>query len=122
MFVSLLSADDARPARLHWRFFDSAQIAQEGVFLPSFLSPVPWGHLGLTAAFWGLVGSSLEEEESEGQGSWPPPLSPETPPAAQMTAQVTPLNTHQPHQALYSLPGPSPPGSVSDSTENGLGS
>ena len=52
----------------------------------------------------GARGSPFEEEESGVQGT----LSPETPPAAQVTA-VTPPNSRQPHQALESVPSPSRP-------------
>lgn len=63
----------------------------------------------------------LREESPD---SWPPALSSSchSPAAllAQMTAR-TALNTRQPHEALYSVPGPSLPGGAPDSTQDRLG-
>lgn len=73
----------------------------------SWLSLPARGPLGPSqphSSLLGACGSPFEEEESGVQGT----LSPETPPATQVTA-VTPPNSRQPHQALESVPGPSRP-------------
>lgn len=84
-------------------------------FPRALLRPCPDSPLGVSTGFWGPLGSPSEDEEAEAQRGGPEP-------GAVRAAPVTLLGggAPQPHQAPDGLPGSSPPGSASDSTQNSL--
>lgn len=88
-----------------WSSLARLQLCPSGMRggVPGCPSPsvVPWGHRSLTAAFCGPGGSLLKRRSLGGQGT----LSPETPPAAQVTGHSAEL----PPAPLDGVPGPSRP-------------